>query len=185
MAHITSHLSTFRPAAFTGQLLCSRRLVKTLYGMWTKLIVILYFTFLAVLAVGLVYLGTNSGYPLWLMIGIAYIVVLVVNSSLAYCAQSLKLKRQGESPPSYFEFLFQPFREVEFTRPIRVPTLVRITLGSLVLLMAALLLAAGSAMVLLYERNVHILVGTALFAFGIISIWLGYRFLKKESPRLE
>jgi hypothetical protein len=115
--------------------------------MWTKLIVILYFGFLAALAVGFVYLGTNSGYPLWLMIGIAYIVVLAVNGTLAYYAQSLKLKRQGENPPSYFEFLFQPFREVELTRPIRAPALVRITLGAVVLLMAALLLAGGSAMV--------------------------------------
>lgn len=153
--------------------------------MWARLIVILYFTFLAVLAVGLVYLGTNSGYPLWLMIGIAYIIVLVVNGSLAYRTLYLKLKRQGENPPSYFEFLFQPFREVELTRPIRAPALVRITLGTVVLLMAAFLLAGGSAMVLFHERNVHILFGTGLFAFGIISIWLGYRFLKMEGPSSE
>ena len=153
--------------------------------MWLKLIVILYFTFLAVLAVGLVYLGTNSGYPLWLMIGIAYIVVLVVNGSLAYYALSLKLNRQGKNPPSYFGFLFQPFRDSELTRPMQVPALVRITLGALVLLMAALLLAGGSAMVLFHERNVHIFVGTFLFVFGIVSIWLGYRILKKEGPRPE
>ena len=155
--------------------------------MWTNLITILYFTFWIFFAGGLVFLGTSLGYSLWLMVGITLVVTYVVNGSLAHYSLSLKLRSQGKEPPSYSEFLFQTkdFWIKEFTRPIRTPTLLRICLVIVVLFMAILLLAGGFVMFLSHERNVHLYVGAFLFVLGIVSIWLGYRFFKKDGPQSE
>jgi small basic protein len=147
-----------------------------------KLIAILYFAFWILFAVGLVFLGTSLGYPLWLMIVIAYLVTHVGNGSLAHYALSRRLRSQNKEPPSYFEFLFRTksFRISELTKPIRAPILLRVFLGIVALLMAVLLLAGGSVVVLIHERSVHLFVGAFLFVLGIVCIWLGHRFLKKE-----
>jgi hypothetical protein len=112
--------------------------MRALGGMSTRLITTLYFFFWICFAAAIVFFGSSFGHSPWLMVGIALLVIFFVSGSIAHYVLSWKLRRDGKQPPSYFEFLIQTnkLEIVEFNRPIRVPSLVRILLGLVVVLVA-------------------------------------------------
>ena len=144
-----------------------------------RLIVILYFALLILVAVGIVYLGTSYGLPLWVMIGVALLVIHILNASLLFLARSVKLRADGKQPPSYFKFMLESFsfRFGDMQRSVRSPLWVRIILA-LVVLLAALLLLAGAVSTAFDERDLPVIVTVILLCLGILSLWLTWRFLK-------
>jgi hypothetical protein len=147
------------------------------------LIATIYFFFWICLAAALAMIGSSHGYSPWLMVGIAFLVFFFVNGSIAHYALSRRLIRENRQPPSYFEFLFQTdsFGIAALNKPIRAPSLVRILLGIVTVLVAILYIAGGSTMIFFHERPVEMYVGSFLLPLGIFSLYLGSRFFRKES----
>lgn len=67
-----------------------------------------YLALWAVLAAGIVYATVRAGYSAWVGAAFALLLFVFVNGSLAYRARARQLRREGKTPPPYFQYLFLP-----------------------------------------------------------------------------
>lgn len=144
-----------------------------------RLLVGLYLGLWVTLAVVLAYFGMAVGVSPWVTVGGVFVTFFFINGSLAYVFRSRQLKREGRTPPSYINYVFQTDR---FNQPAQVPALVRIALGLIVIFGAALFLFAGGVFMLTHKSSGQLFAGCLLFSLGAAFAYVGYRVIRMNHP---
>lgn len=151
--------------------------------MRTKLLTILYLGLWLGVGAVVVYGGAAAGASPWLMAALAFVVFFWTNGSLAYFHRSRQLKRQGQQPPSYVQYLFQldkAGQSYEIGRPVQLPALIRIALG-LIVIFGGILFVFGGAVFLRGSIREWIVAGFFI-PLGAAFIYVGYRVLRMRAP---
>jgi len=144
-----------------------------------RLLVALYLALWVAVAVVLAYFGTAVGASPWVTAGGVFVAFFFINGSLAYVFRSRQLKREGQTPPSYINYLFQTDK---FNEPRRVPALIRIALGLIVSFGAALFVFAGGIFILAHKSSGELFAGCILFSLGAAFAYVGYRVIRMNHP---
>jgi len=153
----------------------------TLGSMKLKLLTGLYLGLWITVAVVLAYFGLGIGVSPWITAAGVFVAFFFINGSLAYHFRSRQLRREGQTPPRYINYLFQTDK-FNFNEPTQVPALVRIVLGLIVSFGAALFLFAGGVFILAHQSSRHLLAGCILFSLGAAFAYVGYRVIRMNHP---
>jgi hypothetical protein len=140
-----------------------------------KLVVTLYLGFWVGIAAVLAYFGVGIGVPVWATAVSISVVFFIVNGSLAYVYRSRQLKREGQMPPGYVNYLFQTQK---ISDPIQVPATVRVALSLIVAFGAALFVFAGGVLILGAKNSSQLLAGCILLALGLAFAYVAYRVIR-------
>jgi hypothetical protein len=144
-----------------------------------KLVIGLYLGFWIGLGILLVPQAAKVGVPAWATAGTVLAVFVLVNGSLAYLVHSRELRRKGQTPPPYLNYLFQT---QNINEPIPIPTLVRVALGLVVFLGAALFVFVGGVLVFAAKGTGEFIGGSILLSLGLIFSYVGYRVIRMNRP---
>jgi hypothetical protein len=144
-----------------------------------KLVIVLYLGLWIYLGILLVPLGAEVGIPVWAGAITVYATFFVVTGSLAYLLRSVELRRQGQTPPSYLNYLFHT---PNIHEPIPVHALVRLALGLVVLLGAGLFVFAGGVLMYAVKGTGAVIAGGILLSLGLVFAYVGYRVIRMNQP---
>lgn len=144
-----------------------------------KLLVAMYLGSWVGLAAVLAYFGVGIGVPVWATAVSVFVVFFFVNGSLAYVYRSRHLKREGQTPPGYVNYLFQTQK---ISDPVQVPAPVRVALGLIVAFGAALFVLAGGVLILGAKNSGQLLAGCILLALGSAFAYVAYRVIRMSRP---
>ena len=131
------------------------------------------------LATVLAYFGVGIGVPVWATAALVFVAFFFINGSLAYVLRSRQLKREGQTPPAYFNYLFQTQKIKD---PIQVPALVRVAMGSIVAFGAALFVFAGVVLILGAKSSGHLFAACVLLSLGLAFAYVAYRVFRLSRP---
>jgi hypothetical protein len=67
-----------------------------------------YLALWAAIAGGFIYGVVQAGISVWVAVGSAFLLFVLVNGSLAYGARVRQLRLEGKEPPRYLQYLFLP-----------------------------------------------------------------------------
>jgi hypothetical protein len=127
----------------------------------------------------LVPLGAEVGIPAWVNAIAVYAAFFFVTGSLAYLLRSVELRRQGQTPGAYLNYLFHTQNIHE---PIPVPAPIRLALGLVVLLGAGLFVFAGGVFVYAVKGTGTLIAGSILLSLGLVFAYVGYRVVRMNRP---
>jgi hypothetical protein len=144
-----------------------------------KLVVAIYLAFWVAVAATAAYFGPAAGVPAWLSVGLVFITFFFVNGSLAYLFSARQLRRQGESPPRYVDFMLSPW---SLHQPVRFPAPIRIALGLIVIFGGVLFVFAGGTFVVHVDRTGIWVVGAVFLLLGLAFLYVGYRVIRMNRP---
>ena len=129
------------------------------------------------IAAAVIYFVSAAGYSFWLGIVAAFVVLFLVNGSLAYRFRARQLRLQGQEPPPFLLYLFYP-KPISFSERVPLARPFRALLGIVILIGGAFLVLTGTVILLNldFAKLPHPL-GAAIATIVLASIGVGIAYV--------
>jgi hypothetical protein len=155
--------------------------------MTKRIAIAVYLSLWIVIAAGVIFAITALGQSLWLAAGLAFLLFVVVNGTLAYRYRSRQVRAADQEPPSYLIYLLKPFATTfatPVTARVSVPRPLRIFLGIIVFVGGLFFLLIAAMLVQAENRHAQpLIVFAAVGIIGVLGVafsYMGIRLIRER-----
>jgi hypothetical protein len=147
-----------------------------------RTIKVLYFGSWLVIAAAVIYFTMAAGYSFWLGAVLAWVVLGLVNGSLAYWLRAKQMRAQGEKPPPFLVYLLYP-KAVSFRDKVPVPRVLRVLVGLVFLVCGAVLAVVPLLVIASLANSADAQPIRTAIGMGIVSligwpiVYVGFRLI--------